>query len=127
MKASMIVLAALAAAPAMAQQPDGARTEFPADAQPVPAETLRARLAGKVFAAQLADGTGWRLDYKSNGFVFVDTTKGFRDTGRWRTEDGKVCTEFKVATSGCADMREQGERLFLKRATTGEVVELVPR
>jgi hypothetical protein len=123
-KALTMVLAALAAQ-ASAQAPS-VPTEFPQDAEPVPAEALKSRLAGRIFSAKLADGTGWRLEYTDGGYFYVDTTKGFRGTGTWRVEGSQLCTELKTASSGCSEARRHGERLFIKRAS-GEVIELVPR
>ena len=67
------------------------RAEDPA----VAAAALKERFAGKVYAATLADGTRWRLDYKSNGYFFVDTSTGFRGTGDWRADDGKLCARLR--------------------------------
>ena len=51
-------------------------TEFPIDAVATSADDLRGRISGKVFKVKLADGTTWRLEYKANGYAFVDTSRG---------------------------------------------------
>src|SRR5690606_22363969 len=89
-KRLIVALASWAAVAAGAQAvPPG---EFPAGAAAVEAGALRKHLAGKVFRAQPASGPGWRLEYKANGYVFLDTTAGFRDTGRWSVEENRLCS-----------------------------------
>ena len=97
-------------------------TEFPADAVPASADDLRARIAGKVFNVKLADGTTWRLEYMANGNAFVDTSRGFRDTGKWRVEGGTLCSDWQRAPNGCSETRIKGEAIYLKRISTGEVI-----
>ena len=96
---------------------------FPDGAAPVTTEVLRERVAGKVFRATLQDGSSWRLEYKSNGYAFVDLSNGFRDTGNWRVEDGKLCADWHRAPGGCNEVRADGDGLYLKRMN-GEVVAL---
>lgn len=113
--------------PVGAHAQPGPSTEFPADVALLTAEALRERLGGKVFDARLADGTGWRIDYKSTGYVFFDTTKGFRDDGRWHTDASRVCIELRKVAGGCSEMREKDGRLYMKRSSTGEVLVLTLR
>jgi hypothetical protein len=101
--------------------------DFPADAARVSADALRERLSGKVFSVKLADGNGWRLEYKANGYAFVDTSTGFRDTGTWRTEDSRLCSEFHKSPAGCSEVRLAGDLLLVKRVSTGELVAFQPR
>ena len=95
--------------------------DFPADASAPPATALRDRLAGKVIRAQPVQGPGWRIDMKGSGWAFIDLTNGGRDTGRWRTEDGKLCFDWQRFPSSCSEVRVAGERVLLKR-TNGEIV-----
>lgn len=97
-------------------------TEFPIDAVATSADDLRGRISGKVFKVKLADGTTWRLEYKANGYAFVDTSRGFRDTGKWRVEDSKLCSDWQKAPSGCSETRIKGEAIYLKRISNGEVI-----
>lgn len=97
-------------------------TEFPADARPAAASDLRTLLAGNAFHVRPAEGTSWRIDYKSNGYAFLDTGSGFRDSGVWRVEDGRLCTEWRKARSGCSEVRVQGDAIYVKRASNGEVL-----
>ena len=100
-------------------------TEFPADALSANADALRARISGKVFRVKPADGSSWRIEYKANGYAFIDTSNGFRDTGTWHVEDGKLCSDWRRANGGCSEARIKGEAIFLKRISNGEVIALV--
>lgn len=137
--ALVLLLACAAPLPAFAQAPsvapaatDTASTvsagqDFPADAQPLSASELDARLRGKVYTATLFNGVGWRGDYKASGYVFVNTTSGGSDSGKWRTEDGKVCVEYRGRMrSGCTEIRGGAQALYAKSSTTGVVTVLQP-
>ena len=102
----------------------GVAADFPPQAQTPSAAQLAERLNGHLFTARLANGTTWRIDYKSSsGYVFYDVSSGGRDTAKWRTEDGRACFEFRGAfPSGCAEFRLIGDVLHFKRASTGEIV-----
>ena len=101
-------------------------TEFPAEAVAPSAEALQQVVSGKKFRARLSDGTLWRLDYKSSGYAFIDTSRGFRDTGRWRVEGSQLCVEWQRVTGGCNEMRLKGGAMYVKRTSNGEVVALEP-
>lgn len=122
----LLLAAALGGAAAHAQQaaPAAAGSAFPADAQELTAAALDERVRGNLFTATLPDGIGWRVDYKASGYVFVDVSNGARDSGKWRTEDGKICTDYRGRfPSGCSEMRGgPSGTLYLKRNSTGEIV-----
>ncbi len=126
MRNLILTLSILALPLAAAAQAKPTPTEFPDGAEPASAVQLRERIAGKVMRAQLADGSTWRIDYKDNGYMYIDTSGGFRDTGQWRVEEGKLCGEWRRAPSGCSDVRLKGDAIYLKRAN-GEVVALAPK
>lgn len=111
------------AAPASAKTPD-----FPADAQALSASELDARLRGKVYTAKLANGMHWRGDYKASGYVFVNLSNNAKDTGTWRTEDSKVCVDYRGAfRSGCTEMRAGAQQaLYARNSTTGVVTVMTP-
>jgi hypothetical protein len=111
--------------PLFAQSP--IPTEFPSDASTIAGEALGSRVAGKVFTVKPADGSSWRLEYTSDGYAFIDTSGGFRDTGKWRVEGNTLCIDWRKTTGGCAEARMKGEALYIKRTNNGEVVELIPR
>jgi hypothetical protein len=97
--------------------------DFPAEAQALSAQQLKERLGGHSFKATLKDGTGWRLQFKGK-YVFADISSGARDSGTWRIEEGKLCTEYQRFPSSCSEIRGLENMLLLKRASTGEVVRL---
>lgn len=117
----------LCVAPLPARAQASAEQDFPAQAQTLSASELDARLRGKVYTATLASGVGWRADYKASGYVFVNTTNGVSDTGKWRTEDGKVCVEYRGRMrSACNEVRAIGQALYAKNSATGVVTVLQP-
>lgn len=101
-------------------------TDFPVDAQPLAPDALRAAIAGKSFAAKPAQGPSMRVEYKANGWIFVETASGFRDTGTWRVEGSSVCATWQrnPAGSGCGEARLKGEQLYVRRVTNNEVLAL---
>jgi len=122
------LLLSIAAVPALAAAQSAAVPDaFPAGAEPVSADRLRALVSGRVFNVKPAVDPAWRLDYKESGYVFLNTASGFADSGRWHTEEAKLCgTGWQRVPSGCGEVRAVGDRLYLKRASNGEVVALVP-
>jgi hypothetical protein len=82
---------------------------------------LKSLLTDKVFTVALADGSSWRLDFKSNGYYFVDTSTGFSDSGTWRTEDGKLCVAPRKTAAACNESRLVKGELQFKRLS-GEVI-----
>lgn len=119
---------ALAAGAGLALAQPKFTTEFPEGAQALPAAALSERVSGKVYGARLAAGPTWRMDFKGNGFVFLDVSTGARDSGKWRAEEGRMCFEFRgpFGTS-CAAMRATADSLYLKRESNGEVLLLAPQ
>jgi hypothetical protein len=103
-----------------------APSEFPADAQPIDTASLRQRLAGKVFAVKLADGSIWRVEYQESGRAYFNFGSD-RDSGKWWTEDSKLCSEWQKTSLSCSEARIVGDVIYLKRARTGEVVSLMPK
>ena len=97
---------------------------FPATAQTPSAAELSTHLGGNVFKGKTAAGQGWRLDFRASGHVFADTSTGARDSGTWRSEDGKVCLEYRGHfPSGCGEVRIAPQTLYYLRGT-GEIVTL---
>ncbi len=123
MKALVLSLSVLAVASASAQT---VPKEFPADGTAPPAAELKERFAGKVYSVTLADGTHWRIDYKSSGYFFVDTSTGFHGTGDWHADDGKLCSRLRGANLSCNEVRDVGGVIYLKR-DSGEVIALLPK
>jgi hypothetical protein len=85
------------------------------------ADELKTLLAGNTFTVDRPDGNHWRLEFKSNGYFFVNTNSGYADSGEWKTEDGKICSQPKKGTAACNEVRMDKGALTLKR-TNGEIV-----
>jgi hypothetical protein len=103
-----------------------APSEFPADAQPLSADGVARKVSGKTFDVQLQNGSKWRLEYESNGYLFFNASGGFATSGPWRAEDGRICSHMRGAAASCNEVREQGQRLYLKR-DNGDVIALNPQ
>ena len=97
---------------------------FPEGATAPDAAEVKRRLDDRVYRAQLADGTSWRLQYAARGHFFVDTSTGFRGKGEWRAEDGKLCSQPPGRSWGCNEVRLVNDVLHLKR-DSGEVIQLI--
>lgn len=119
---NVLLLLACIAPLAAAAQTAPFPTEFPSGAVEMPPDDLKARLADKVFRVTRADGNHWRIQFKDNGYVFINTSSGLADDGRWRVEGSKLCSDVRRGTSGCAEVRVVGEQLYLKRSVNGEIV-----
>jgi hypothetical protein len=102
-------------------------TEFPAGAKVLTSEEIKSTLSGKTFTVSPADGTTWRLEFKDSGYVFLDTSRGYRDSGKWRIESNQWCTDLQKTGTACTELRLNGEILYYKRAANGEVVPMVLR
>lgn len=101
--------------------------DFPVGAAAPAAPDLQQRLAGRVYDVKLANGSGWRLEYQANGYVFLNTSQGYSDSGKWRVEDGKLCHELRKSNPSCSEVRALSPASFLLRRDSGEIVEFVPR
>jgi hypothetical protein len=126
MRVSAWAAGALAAVVASAAWGQTAPTEFPAGAQPVADAALKEHLAGKVFHIERADGNHWRLQYQGHGYYYINTTRGYTDSGKWRVEDSKLCSEPQKTKPACNEVRLVGEVMHLKR-DNGEVIKFEPR
>jgi hypothetical protein len=120
--AVVAVLALITSVDAAAQS----APQFPDDAKPLTADQLRERLGGKVFHVATAQGTTWRLQYQGGGSFFVDVSNGYRDKGKWRVEESKVCSEPERGKPSCNEVRLVGDLLHLRR-DSGEIIKLEPR
>lgn len=116
---SKLIAISLAAAAQMAVLPQA--LAFPDGSKELTASELQQRLADKVFSVALKDGTKWRLEFRG-GYVFVDTSKGYRTSGKWFTEAGSLCTELQGRGRTCNEARLLDNVLHLKR-DTGEIVQ----
>jgi hypothetical protein len=103
----------------------GAPMDFPPDAVPLSAEAVSKKVSGTVFDTQLHNGTRVRLEYKANGYLFVNAP-GFANSGPWRAEESRVCSQMRNDAASCNEVRERGRQMYVKR-DNGEVIALTPR
>ncbi|MBV9890493.1 MAG: hypothetical protein JO090_06365, partial [Rhizobacter sp.] len=82
-----IVLALLVPLAALAQQ---GGVEFPSTSTTPSAQELTSYLSGRSFRGKYADGTPVESRFGGDGSLWADAPD-FHDTGRWRTEDGRLC------------------------------------
>ena len=99
--------------------------DFPPSATLPNAQELAANLAGKTFQGKFANGTLMQTVYGSDGSLVASST-GYYDTGRWRTEDGKVCGLLSKFGEFCNDARLDAGVLYLRR-TNGDIVRYEPK
>ena len=114
----IVLLTTATAGMVYAQSPAaaGVLTEFPADTQPLNRKTIEERLSGQVYTGTNAAGIQWRAEYKDSGYVFLNIANGARDSGTWRSEEGRVCIEYRgTFPSGCSELRANSEALYAKR------------
>jgi hypothetical protein len=96
-------------------------------AVPISGDALRQALSDRKYSVNLADGSSWKLEYKSNGYFFVNTSTGFNGSGTWKLEDGRLCTSGRDIPASCGFVQQRGDSLFMKRSSNGEIIELRPR
>jgi hypothetical protein len=100
--------------------------EFPEGSSVPSNDEIKKYLEDRVHDTKIADGTTWRLEYKSNGYFFVNTSRGFNGDGKWQVEDEKLCGQLKGRDRGCNEVRMHKGFLLLKR-DNGEIIQITPR
>jgi hypothetical protein len=85
------------------------------------AEELKTILAGNSFTVDRPDGNHWRLEFKSNGYFFINVGSNYADSGEWKTENGKLCTTPRKSPAACNDTRVSNGAVVMKR-TNGEII-----
>ena len=120
-------LALAGVAQAQSPAPAAAPAEFPPAAQALTGDALRQKLDGRVYAATAANGRAWRLEYTRSGYMFVDVEPTFKDSGPYRVEGSQVCVTMQRTGASCSEYRVEGETVYLKRTSNGEVLTLRPR
>ncbi|MBK6009507.1 hypothetical protein JJB11_25695 [Ramlibacter ginsenosidimutans] len=65
------------------------------------------------------------MQYNANGYIFFNAGAGYSDSGKWRTEDGRLCTEMQRTGPSCSDVRLSGGTLYMKRPS-GEILKFEP-
>jgi hypothetical protein len=101
----------------------GFPTEFPADAVPVSADSLKTNVLGKKFVGKRADGKVLTMEFGADGSYRITAADGGMLDGKVRVEGDKLCQDMRKALeSGCNDVRLKANLLFYKRNVNGEVV-----
>ncbi len=99
------------------------KRDFPEGATSVPDATLKEKLAGKTLAQFSYDNVKWTYQYKDNGFFNLQSTSNVTQTGTWRAENGKLCTQARAMAMVCGEARMAGDVIYVRREN-GEVVPL---
>ena len=110
--ASLLLLTALANA-----ETSGA---FPPSSVLATAPELNAYLSGKTFHAKYSTGTTVQSKFGTDGSLAA-SAPGFYDTGKWRTEEGKLCGSLRKTGEFCNEARFDAGVLYLRRMN-GEVI-----
>lgn len=111
--------------PALALAQPALQTEFPAGAVPLEPAALQKLLSGRVFLVVPAAGPPWRLQFNES-YAYINVANR-SDSGRWRVEGSAICMDWRIFPSGCSETRRDGDTVYLKRSTNGEVVILKPQ
>lgn len=99
------------------------KRQFPDGATPIPDATLKEKLSGKTFAQFSSDNVKWTYEYKDNGFFKLSSTSNVLQTGTWRAENGKLCTQPRAMAMVCGEARVAADVIYVRREN-GEVVPL---
>lgn len=90
----------------------------------VSAIDLKAKLSGKKFMVTAANGTIWRSEFKSNGYVVISVhgSGGHRTFSReWNAQDGQLCMKDR-GVEECRSVRLDGSTLLSKIPSIEEVI-----
>ncbi len=110
--------------PALASAQPALQTEFPKAATPLESGALQKLLTGRSFTVSQAVGSEMRLQYRDT-FAYINI--GNRaDSGKWRVEGSAVCVDWRVFAAGCSEVRVDGDVIYTKRASNGEVLVMRP-
>ena len=97
-------------------------TEFPPDAVPFAPDALKERMAGKTFTFEPLVGNPVRIQYQES-YAYFNAGRA-SDSGKWRVEGSSICYDWRNFPRGCSEHRQVGDLVYVKRSSTGEVVEL---
>jgi hypothetical protein len=102
-----------------------AQVAVPDDATTPDTAEVKKFFDDRIHKVRFADGTGLRLEFKANGYYWVNTSRGFNSSGTWEPKDGQLCTQLKGRDRVCNDVRMHAGSLYLKRES-GEIVRFDP-
>ena len=94
-----------------------AAADFPPTAAVMTADQVKTYLSGKDVNATTSSGAT-RMQFKADGVVYM-ARGGNTSSGKWRTEDGKLCFAFRNNES-CNEVRMVDGVMHLKR-DNGEI------
>lgn len=125
-RAVQVLVAALAClSPATWAQTNTVPLEFPAEAQSISPEAMKARLVGNRFTSRYANGTLTTLSLAADQSLQLDVSTGFSTQGTWHVEGSQICLQFsKGLPSGCGEAKATATYLYLRRFVNQEVVRL---
>jgi hypothetical protein len=89
-------------------------------------EEMHKLLSGNAFTVDRPDGNHWKIEFKANGYYFMNTNSGYSDSGEWKVENGKLCAQPKKTPAGCSEAKLNNGLLVLKRPN-GEIVTYKPK
>ena len=120
----LVLAVAGIAAPAFAQSQ---LKEFPPGLTTPSDDVIKRRFDDRNYRVDLADGTNWKLQYKANGYYFVNTSTGYSDSGKWSVKDGFLCNEPRKTTGGCNEVRDGGDASFWIKRANGDILQMRPQ
>ena len=121
----MRLLYVLIAIPVLSAAQSVAPTAFPEGATALASDSLRERLAGKVFSVRPVSDPEIRVQYQGD-FAFVNIGNA-SDAGKWRVEGSSVCNDWRNFRPSCSEVRLLGDVMYIKRANNGEVIAMQPK
>lgn len=110
----------------LAWMPMAAKSQSIADFEKLPelsASELTARSTGKTFTTMGTDGSPWRIEYKSNGYVIIGVQRRGSSNNfskPWRVENSKVCSTDR-GIEECKPVRLDGSTLVVQVTPTETV------
>lgn len=120
-----LILALAVLSPAAWPQTTASPSEFPAEAQAISPDALKARLAGNKFTSKYSNGTLATMSYEVDQSLQLDMSTGFSTQGTWRVDGSQICLQFGAGLpSGCGESKATEKHLYLRRFVNQEVIQL---
>lgn len=123
---SILILALACLSRAAWSQTTASASVFPAEAQAIPSDTLKERLAGNRFTSQYSNGVIVTMSYGADQSLLLDMSTGFSARGTWRVEGSQICLQLGAdQPSGCGETKATATHLYFRRFTNQEIIQLV--
>ena len=111
--------------PAAWSQTTSSPSAFPAEAQALSPEALKARLAGNRFTSKYSNGTLATMSYGADQTLQLDMSTGVSTRGSWRVEGSQICLQFGAGLpSGCGESKATATHVYLRRFVNQEIIQL---